>query len=83
MAKLTKAQKQIIAQALYHAERANAYVQDPTIAIARKADNGTTTLHYIRPDGATLFPVDKEIGSDLCGLGDSIRILRRFLDANA
>lgn len=80
MAKLTKAQRAAIERALYDAKRAFRYVMADGIAVARKDTKATTTLHYSRSDGASLYEVEKHYGSDLCGLADAIRRLEQVLN---
>ena len=82
MSKLTRKQKAVIHTALQHANRAKEYVFNPAVAVARRSNSATTTLHYARAsDGACLYEVTKEIGSDLCGLLDCIRTLETLLQA--
>ena len=78
MAKLTKAQRASIERALYHANRANAYIMAPDLALCRRERFATTTLHYTRGDGAILYEVAKH-SSHLVGLPDAIRDLERIL----
>jgi hypothetical protein len=47
----------------------------PSVAVARKGGPATTTLHYTRADGSTLYEVAKDIGSDLTGLDAGIKAL--------
>lgn len=70
MAKLTKRQRHAIDRALYHLNRARRYLADPTVAVCHRGNVATTTLHYSRPDGLTMYEVNKEYGSDLTGLED-------------
>jgi hypothetical protein len=79
MAKLTRKQVKAVEYALRNAERALAYIMAPDVAIARKGGQATTTLHYTRADGSTLYEVTKECGSDLTGLQNCIQELRLFL----
>ncbi len=82
MAKLTKAQQRHLQRALAHAERAHAYLMSDQIAVARKDRAATTTLHYTRSDGSTLYEVQKEYGSDLTGLADCIADLKALLSSS-
>lgn len=84
MAKLTRRQLTDLEHVLYHAKRAQAYLADPSVAVCRSGGPATTSLHYTRADGTggSLYPVDKEIGSDLTGLPESIRLLESFLTPN-
>ena len=77
--RLTLKQRRSIEFALRHAERAYAYIMADSMAVARKGGMATTTLHYTRADGSTLYEVAKDIGSDLTGLPTAIAELRSFL----
>ncbi len=80
MSKLTRKQVAALAQALHHARRAQLYIAGKDIAVARKGTRSTTTLDFVRAsDGAVLYEVSKELGSDLCGLWDCVRMLEQFL----
>jgi len=79
MAKFTRVQKLQLEHVLRNATRALHYVMQPDVAIARKGGVATTTLHYFRADGSVLYEVDKEIGSDLCGLQSAVDDLQRLL----
>ena len=65
--KLTRKQRQAIETALYHAKRAEAYIFSPDNAVCKRS-SGSTTLDYVRADGKALYEVEREYGSDLCGL---------------
>jgi len=80
MANLTRKQRESLETILYHAKRAERYVRQPNISIARKGGMASTTLHCVNQQGTVLYEVDKEIGSDLCGLYDAVRSLDRFLN---
>lgn len=79
MSKLTKKQRTAIEYALRNAERAFMFIQSGHIVVARKGGPATTTLHYARADGSTLYEIDKQIGSDLTGLENTIKALSDFL----
>jgi hypothetical protein len=80
MANLTCKQRQSLETILYHAKRAERYIKQPTIAIARKGGIPSTTLHCVNQQGTVLYEIDKEIGSDITGLYDAVRSLERFLN---
>ena len=80
MANLTRKQRQSLETILYHAKRAEKYIKQPTVAIARKGGMASTTLHCVNQQGTVLYEIDKEIGSDLVGLYDAVRSLERFLN---
>lgn len=79
MAKLTQKQVAELQYTLRNLERARAYIMAPQVAIARRGEHATTTLHYTRSDGQTLYEVTKDYGSDLTGLDAGINALRHFL----
>ena len=81
MARLTRKQTDRLTRVLYHLNRANGYINQSDVAVARKCSMATTTLHYVRPDGSALVSVDKQIGSDLTGLAEGIRELQNFLES--
>ena len=83
MASLTRKQRETLESILYHARRAETYIKEPTLAIARKGGMATTTLHYTNPQGNVLYEVDKTIGSNITGLYEAIRLLDRFLNPPA
>jgi len=80
--KLTIAASESLARTLQHAERARAFLRSPAIAVCRKGGPATTTLHYTRADGSTLYEISTDLGSDLQGLDTTIAELRRFLDTH-
>lgn len=65
---MTKKDRARIDRAIGHLTRAINFINDPRTAVAFKGGMATTTLHYTRADGAVLYEVSKEIGSDLTGL---------------
>jgi hypothetical protein len=80
MATLTCKQRTALEAILYHAKRAERYIKQPTVAIARKGGMASTTLHCVNQQGTVLYEIDKEIGSDIVGLYDAVRSLERFLN---
>lgn len=61
-------------------QRAFDFIRSDRIAICRTGLNPTTTLHMTRPmDGKVFYEINKEIGSQLCGLEEGMRKLRRML----
>lgn len=80
MSKLTNKQRQALEHALYHLERAHKFLMAPDTAVARRCRQASTTLHYTRADGAVLYEIAREIGSDLVGLETGIAALRQFLN---
>ena len=79
MANLTRKQIESLEAVLYHAKRAEKYIYSPGVAVAIRS-HGTTALDYKRDvDNKALYEVEKEYGSDLCGLRDAIQRLERFL----
>jgi hypothetical protein len=82
MAKLTKAQHKALSAVLYHAKRAQDYIQKPKIVITCEEVYASTTLHCVSKAGTILYPLDKNIGSDITGLYDATHLLERFLNDN-
>jgi hypothetical protein len=80
MQKMTRKTRDALETALHHAIRADGFIDRPDIAVALKDRVATTTLHYTRADGATLYEIDKDIGSDLCGLKDCVALLRNIIN---
>lgn len=80
MGTLTRKQRTALEAILYHAKRAERYIKQPTVAIARKGGTATTTLHCVNQQGTVLYEIDKEIGSDLTGLYETVLSLERFLN---
>jgi len=80
MAALTKAQRNELERAYLHLQRARAFLFRADVAIAKRGTHATTTLHYTRADGATLYELTKEMGSDLTGLQAGMGVIRLFLD---
>jgi hypothetical protein len=67
---------------LSHLQRGREFLMSETVAVARKGkDNATTSLHYTRTDGNTLYEIDKGIGSDLTGIWEAERLLRHLLES--
>lgn len=79
MAKLTRRQTQNLERILYHLQRADNYLSQPTLVVTKRCQAATTTLHFTRSDGQVLYEVNKEYGSDLTGLKQGIHDLEKFL----
>lgn len=79
MANLTRKQRSAVESALRNAERARTYIHAPHIAVCRRDSVASTTLHYSRQDGASLYEVERRYGSDLVGLDNAIQELRNLL----
>ena len=77
---MSKKQRQQIANALGHLQRARTYLLKADTVICRRASFASTVLHLTRADGLTLYPVEKEYGSDLTGLDMGIDALERVLN---
>lgn len=77
--KLTRRHRRELEQVESDLQRALDYVRRPDIAVAHKRGPATTTLHYTRPDGATLYELAKDIGSNLTGLESGLVRVRRML----
>jgi hypothetical protein len=79
--KLTRTMRTRLEYALRNAERAQTFLQRSDVAVGRRGGPATTTVHYVRPaDGDTFYAIDKDIGSDLCGLQSAITELRSVLE---
>jgi len=81
MAQLTKRQRKEIDRAFYAASRALGYIGNGNTVICKRKEVETTTLDYVRRNGGgcVLYEVNKEIGSDLCGLSDCVESLRSVI----
>lgn len=83
MARLTKKQAGTLLRCLSHAQAANDYIMSDRVAVcSRGNNNATTTLHYARKDGNTMYEVNKDCGSPFCRLDTAIEALKDFIDAN-
>ena len=80
MATLSKRQRHDLEQVQALLMRVQNWLLSDGIAIARTGGVATTTLHYTRADGATLYPITKDIGCDLVLLGTAISDLHRFIN---
>lgn len=79
MAKLTRRQTGDLEYVLRNLECAQSFLNQHDVSVARKSKLAITTLHYTRADGNTLYEIDKQIGSDLTGIGNAVGALRAFL----
>ena len=61
--------------------QAQEMIRNPRTVVCVRS-HGTTTLDYKRPDGTSVYEIDKDIGSDLTGLYDGIELIHRFLQAH-
>jgi hypothetical protein len=80
MARFTGKQRREIERAIGHLQRAAKFLAQPRVAVATRDDRATTTAHYTRADGGVLYEINKEIGSDLCGLDMGLRALRDLIE---
>ena len=88
---MTKKMRHELLAVLSAMERAQTFIADSSVAVCRIDNVATTTLHYTRAyvpnldrspaDAKPLFRIAKDIGSDLCGLSDAIRNLKRVLES--
>lgn len=76
---MTKRERRDLESVLTLLLRSQAWLLSEEIAVARVGTDATTNLHFVRPDGATLYPIDKEIGSDLALLHTAISKLMYIL----
>lgn len=72
-------QEHALESVLYHLRRAQRYVAREDVAVCLKRRTATTAIDYVRADGAALTEINKEIGSDICGLEFAERELVRLL----
>jgi hypothetical protein len=81
VAKLTIKQRKALERVLYDIRRAKAYIDRPDTVVCGRSDMATTTLHYTRGDGTggALYALNKEYGSDLCGMESAERALQAFI----
>jgi hypothetical protein len=81
MAKLTRAQRRELELIRLDLKRAQDYISRPDVAVCRVGGVATTTLHMTRQmDGKIFYEVNKEIGSNLCGMGSALQKLERLLE---
>ena len=85
MAKLTKAQRHELDQLRYHLERGIAYLRhESTVVCYRQNRPATCTTDDRSHDGKTsLAPVSIEIGSNIVGLYDALKIVKDFLNEHS
>lgn len=85
MGKLTKAQRHELDQLRYHLERGIAYLRhESTVVCYRQNRPATCTTDYRSHDGKTsLAPVSIEIGSNIVGLYDALKIVKDFLNEHS
>lgn len=85
MAKFTKATRARLEAALRNAQRAQRFLRSERIEVCSVDTHATTTLHYSNPHqpGRTLYPINKEYGSDLAGLDTAIHDLKTLLTLEA
>lgn len=81
MSKFTKKQVKELYSILSQLKIAEGYILNPSVAVCRKSDMATTTMHYTRQsDKTALVEVQKEIGSELYYLFASRSKLERFVE---
>ena len=77
--KMTRKMREELAYILRNLERGQNYIMSNNVAIARRSEHATTTLHYTRADGQCLYEIEKSYGSDLTGITTGIQALKNFL----
>jgi hypothetical protein len=81
VAKLMRRQRNQLDAILAGLRRARAYIERNDTVLAIRSSAATTTLHYTRPsDGSVIYPVNKQIGSDIAMLHTGIHGLHQFLE---
>ena len=80
LSKISDKNKQYLREVLYHAERAQEYIARKDILVCCSS-RGTTTQEYkhVKED-KFITPMNKEYGSNLCGLQDVISKLNYMLE---
>lgn len=64
-------------------KRAMDYLAREDTALCKVGGVATTTLHMTRKlDGKIFYEVNKEIGSQLCGLAEGMRKLKRLIETD-
>jgi hypothetical protein len=80
MAKLTKAQRIALGHIRYDLARGAEYLREQSTFIGRKKSAATTTIDFSRPsDGVAVCEIEKEYGSNLCGVFSALESLDRLL----
>ena len=74
---LTKKQLRALESIAGDLEQGLRCLHSDKLVVCRKS-HGTTTDEYKRKDGEYLYPIDKEIGSELCLLSTALRRLNDF-----
>ena len=85
MAKLTKKQRLDLERALKQAEMSRDFIFKDNIVLCVKVFKGKPYRpnHYYNEEiGLCLAPVEKDYGSTLCQLKDSIATIKKFLSEN-
>lgn len=78
---MTKKDRKRLAGILDRMERAQRFINRIDIVVARVDSKATTTRHFTRPgDTDALYPIAKDIGSELQLLDLAIREMRGFLE---
>jgi len=77
--RLTNKAREELRRTLQQLERAHDFIMQDNMAVARRGGPATTSLHYIRDDGEVLYEINKEVGSNLCGLSMGIDKLAAFI----
>lgn len=90
MAKLTREQRRQLDNILGSLRRASEYIHNPHVVVCRAEERATTTLHYTRPPvpecvgnipSPPLYPVAKDMGSNLVLLPTAIQRLQQFISS--
>ena len=83
MAKFTKIQRSRIITALLEVERAQAFILRDDVRVCITKRMATTTIDYSNLAGdPVLVAISKKAGSNLTGLYNAVKILRRILEEN-
>jgi hypothetical protein len=80
MGKLTKRQRRELELIRLDLVRAKDFIMNDRVAVCRVGGPATTTLHMERKlDGKVFYEINRDYGSNLCGLEEGIRKLDRML----
>lgn len=82
MANLTQKQKHSLESVLYYLKKAQAYIDQQDVVIARLKGQCSTTLDFEIPGKGSATSVAKDIGSDIVNLSTGIYYLQGFVELN-
>lgn len=80
--KLTSKQIEQLEHIVYHLKRANDFIAKKDTIVGKKRSLSSTDGYTNKADDLAIYPIDKEIGSDLTGLSMGIDKLLLFINYN-